>query len=278
MAHMHLPVTDHDLTINGWTCHVRDWGDPQRPALLVLHGLGAHAHTWDHVAEALADRYRVIVPDLRGHGRSGWTASYTWQLLLEDALSLIAALGVPQVALCGHSMGGRVAYMLASRHPGRVARMVIAEAAPLDPPAEDRSGPPPPLAIERYATVAEARAEACRRQPYADRAALGHEVTYGLRLGEDGRWTWRMDPALQTARWRGQLSPGPALEWPALAGVRCPSLVLYGPHSALRDHAAAVARAIPHSQLAAIPGAAHDLPNENPAGLIRALRAFFVSM
>jgi alpha-beta hydrolase superfamily lysophospholipase len=86
----------------------RDWGDPQLPPLLVLQGLGAHAHSSDHVAAALADDYRVIVPDLRGHGRSSWAPAYTWQLFLEDALNLITAVGVPQVAGIGEGASGRL--------------------------------------------------------------------------------------------------------------------------------------------------------------------------
>src|SRR5689334_17676746 len=116
-------VTEHALTINGLTIHYRDWGDPQLPPVLVLHGLGAHACSWDQVAAALADRYRIIVPDLRGHGRTSWAADYTWQLFLEDTLSVLTTLGLSQVALCGHSLGGRVAYMLASRYPERVTRL-----------------------------------------------------------------------------------------------------------------------------------------------------------
>lgn len=270
-------VTEHALSINGLTLQYRDWGEPQLPPLLILHGLGAHAHSWDHVAAALADHYRIIVPDLRGHGRSSWAPAYTWQLFLEDALHLITAIGVPQVAVCGHSLGGRVAYMLASRHPERITRLVIAEATPLAPPADDRSGPPPAPEIDHYATLDDALAEAYRRQPYADKATLRHEVEHGLLLGADGRWRWRMDPALQTARWRGQLNPGPALEWPALRAVRCPSLMLYGVHSIPLEQAAAVARAIPDCQLVAIQDAAHDLPNENPAGFITALRAFLTA-
>lgn len=267
-------VMEHALSINGLTLQYRDWGDPQLPPLLVLHGLGAHAHSWDHVAAALADHYRIIVPDLRGHGRSSWAPAYTWQLFLEDALNLITAIGLPQVAVCGHSLGGRVAYMLASRHPEYITRLIIAEATPLEPPSDDRSGPAPAPDIERYSTIEEALAEVYRRQPYADKPTLRHEVEHGLMLDADGRWTWRMDPALQTAWWRGQLSPGPALEWPALARIRCPSVVMYGVHSIPFERAAAVARAIPGGQLVALPAAAHDLPNEDPAGFISALRAF----
>ena len=66
-------VMDRFITLNGLTMHYRDWGDLQLPPLVILHGSGnALSHSRDHVAAALADHYRVIVPDLRGHGESGW--------------------------------------------------------------------------------------------------------------------------------------------------------------------------------------------------------------
>ena len=94
MSSTHAPVTDHFVTINGLTIHYRDWGDPQLPPLVILHGFDAHSRSWDNVAAALADRYRVIVPDLRGNGESGWAPEYTWQLIMEDTLSLMNDLGL----------------------------------------------------------------------------------------------------------------------------------------------------------------------------------------
>lgn len=276
MFSTHTHVTDHFITINGLTIHYRDWGDPQLPPLVVLHGSGnAHSHSWDHIAAALAARYRVIVPDLRGHGESSWAPEYTWQLFLEDTLNLMDALGMSQTVLCGHSLGGRVAYMLASQHPERITRLVIVEADPFDP--KDRGDDPPPPHIDSYVTIEDAVAEAYRRQPYADKDALRREVEHGLKLLDDGRWTWRMDPALHSAAWRGQLNPGTRLEWPALAQIRCPSALIYGVYSIGKlGTAAAIARAIPNCQLIEIPDAAHDLPNENPMGFISALRAFLI--
>jgi pimeloyl-ACP methyl ester carboxylesterase len=207
MSGTHANVTDHFITINGLNIHYRDWGDSKLPPLVILHGGGnSLSRTWDHVAAALADHFRVIVPDLRGHGESSWATEYSWQLILDDALKLMDALGVRQTVLCGHSMGGRVAYMLASQHPERVTRLVIVEAAPWDPKVQTDDPP-----IEIYATVEDAVAEAYKRQPYADKNTLRHEVKHSLKQLDDGRWTWRMDPALVRAMRRGRLNPGPHL-------------------------------------------------------------------
>lgn len=266
-------ATDHFITVNGLNIHYRDWGDPQLPPLVILHGGGnSLSRTWDHVAAALADHFRVIVPDLRGNGESSWAPEYSWQLMLDDTLKLMDGLGVSQTILCGHSMGGRVAYMLASQHPERVTHLVIVEAAPWDPKV--RNDDPP---IETYATVEDAIAEAYGRQKYADKDTLRHEVEHGLKQLDDGHWTWRMDPALVRAIWRGQLNPGTNLEWPALAQIRCPSVLIYGVHNLGKmELPQEIARVIPNCQLIEIPDAEHDLPNENPAEFIRALRSFLI--
>ena len=66
-------VTDDFVRINGLNIHYRDWGDRQLAPLMILHGAGnSISRTWDHVAAALADHFRVIVPDLRGNGESSW--------------------------------------------------------------------------------------------------------------------------------------------------------------------------------------------------------------
>jgi len=265
-------VTDHFVSINGLNIHYRDWGDRQFSPLIILHGAGnSISRTWDHVAAALANHFRVIVPDLRGNGESSWAPEYSWQILLDDVLKLMETLGVEQTVLCGHSMGGRVAYMLASQHPERVSRLMIVESDPLDPKIQTDDPP-----IEIYATVEDAVAEAYRRQPYADKNTLRHEVEHGLKQLVDGRWTWRMDPALVRAIRRGQLNPGTKLEWPALAQIHCPSVLIYGAHSLgkMGTIVTDIAQAIPNCQLIEIPDASHDLPNENPAHFIRALRAY----
>ena len=266
-------VTDHFITVNGLQIHYRDWGDSQLPPLVILHGGGnSISRSWDHVAAALADHFRVIVPDLRGNGESSWAPEYSWQLMLDDTLKLMDGLGVSQTILCGHSMGGRIAYMLASQHPARVTRLVMVEAVPWDPKV--RTDDPP---IETYTTIEDAVAEAYGRQPYADKDSLRHEVEYGLKQLDDGSWTWRMDPALVRAIWRGQLNPGTKLEWPALAQIRCPSVLIYGVHNLGKmELPQEMARVIPNCKLIEIPDASHDLPNENPTEFIHALHSFLL--
>ncbi|MFF9869507.1 alpha/beta fold hydrolase [Streptomyces sp. NPDC013953] len=97
--------------------------------LVLLHALGEDATDWDSVADVLARRRRVYVPDLRGHGRSDWPGNYSLELMRADVLRFLDALGLGRVDLIGHSMGGIVAYLLAQEHPQRVSRLVLEDVA-----------------------------------------------------------------------------------------------------------------------------------------------------
>jgi pimeloyl-ACP methyl ester carboxylesterase len=108
-------------------------GRPDAPPLVLLHGLGDGAASWDGVAPALARRSRVYAPDLRGHGRSDRPGDYSVELMAADAAAFLDALGLDRVDLIGHSMGGLVGYLLAGDHPGRVRRLILEDVAALRP-------------------------------------------------------------------------------------------------------------------------------------------------
>ncbi|WP_269858459.1 alpha/beta fold hydrolase [Streptomyces sp. RPT161] len=102
-------------------------GDPDGPPVVLLHALGETSTDWDAVAEEFAARWRVYVPDLRGHGRSDWPGRYSFDLMRDDVLALLNALRLDRVTLLGHSMGGVVAHLFAQAHPERVERLVLEE-------------------------------------------------------------------------------------------------------------------------------------------------------
>ncbi len=94
---------------------VRDYGG-DGPDLVLLHGFGGGAPQWEAFAPLLTDRFRVVAPDLRCHGRSG-DGPWHWDRLLEDLERTTAHLGIEKPAVVGHSLGGAVAAMWAHRHP-----------------------------------------------------------------------------------------------------------------------------------------------------------------
>ncbi len=115
------------------TCHVA--GDADSTPVVMLHALGETGADWEIVAPAFARDHRVIAPDMRGHGASDWPGVYSFELMRDDVIALLDALGLDDVVLVGHSMGAVVAWLVAMAQPQRVRRLVV-EDAPLPFPRE----------------------------------------------------------------------------------------------------------------------------------------------
>jgi lipase len=110
--------------------HTHTWGDPEAPPLICLHGVSAHGERYRRLAEEhWANRFHVVAPDLRGHGRSGWEPPWTFETHLADLLETIDDLGIGAADWVGHSWGGRLVLELAAAHPERVRRAVLLDPA-----------------------------------------------------------------------------------------------------------------------------------------------------
>ncbi|NUR92461.1 MAG: alpha/beta hydrolase [Nonomuraea sp.] len=125
-----------ETTVNGIKLVYREEGAPGAPLLILLHGRTANHHNWNGVTQHLARRYHVLVPDLRGHGDSGYPGSYG---LTEMAADVAALIGDRTAVVVGHSLGGVVAYHLAADHPELVERLVLED----PPPPTPITGRPP---------------------------------------------------------------------------------------------------------------------------------------
>jgi 3-oxoadipate enol-lactonase len=120
-------VLADDLTLN-----YQEWGDSESPAVVLLHGFTADLRMWMAHAEPLSRDYRVIAPDLRGHGRSSAPedlASYTMEAYAGDLLALLDALEIDVCALVGCSFGGMIAAHFATERPERLAGLVLSDAS-----------------------------------------------------------------------------------------------------------------------------------------------------
>ncbi|ADJ14586.1 alpha/beta fold hydrolase [Halalkalicoccus jeotgali] len=110
--------------------------DGSGPPLVFLHGGWLSAASWAGQRERFGEEYRVITPDLRGHGRTGASESrrYSIGLLAADLDALLSELGIEECVLCGLSLGSMVAQTYAARHPGRIRGLVLAGAVQTFPP------------------------------------------------------------------------------------------------------------------------------------------------
>ena len=139
-------VVRNQLTIpGGLTLGYREWGRPDGPVAILLHGTDTSADDWALVGPGLGRRFRVIALDARGHGQSDWAASYKLTDFRNDVLKAMDALGVVAAAVVGHSLGAAVAYLLAATHPDRVRALVLEDmpTVPAVPPREIPDGPEP---------------------------------------------------------------------------------------------------------------------------------------
>jgi len=117
------------LDVDGVSLHLEEGGDGT--AVVALHGLGSSGRDWGAVTPMVAARHRVIVPDLRGHGRSDKPAGrYDVPRYARDVAGLCDRLGVGRVHVVGLSLGGMIAFELAIARPDLVRSLVIVNSGP----------------------------------------------------------------------------------------------------------------------------------------------------
>jgi lipase len=110
--------------------NLHEWGDPSAPPIVCLHGVNGHGRRFRRLAEErLAGRFRVLAPDLRGHGSSGWEPPWTFATHVHDVLETLDAAGVRRAQWVGHSFGGRLVLEVAALAPDRVERVALLDPA-----------------------------------------------------------------------------------------------------------------------------------------------------
>jgi esterase len=104
--------------------------DTTMPPLMIVHGLFGSARNWNVIAKRMSETRRVIAPDMRNHGNSFHAGSHSYEDMASDLSEVITAHG-GTVDLVGHSMGGKASMVLALNEPTRVARLLVADIAPV---------------------------------------------------------------------------------------------------------------------------------------------------
>jgi YbgC/YbaW family acyl-CoA thioester hydrolase len=244
------------------------------PAILFVHGYPLDHTIWRHQIDAL-EGYRRIAPDLRGMGQSDAPdLGYGMASYAADLAALLDALGVDEVVLCGHSMGGYVAFEFLRNWRPRVRGLVLVDTrAEADSPDARRA---------RDATAAVARergsgavAETMLPKMLGPDTLAGQpEVVDRVRTLMAGTPVPGIVGALASMRDRS----GSESLLPTLAGL--PTLVIVGDADAVTppDQAQAMVQAIPGARLCVVPGAGHLPPMEQPADTTDAIREFMRSL
>lgn len=223
-----------------------DWGNTDKPPLLLVHGGRDHSRTWDWVAERLRYDWHVMAPDLRGHGDSQWSpdGAYNAAGYIYDLAQLIHQQALAPVTIVGHSLGGNISLRYTGIYPEAVRKLVVIEGLGPSPKAlaeqakvsvaermdkwiqeqRDLAARQP----RRYASIAEAHQRMQAQNPRLTPAQTLHLTEHGLRQNEDGSYSWKFDDYVR-AFWPYDI---PLADDHALwARITCPTLLVYGKDS-----------------------------------------------
>ena len=265
---------DRHVLANGLRFHYLDWGNEGADTILFLHGALQQGHSWDFVSLSLCGDYHVLALDARGHGDTEWApdGDYSLDAHQRDLDALVDALGLRRFILVGHSMGGRNAYVFASRRPDTIKALAVVDTGP----EMGRAGE------SRIRTFRELPDELDSYEEFADRVqsytgrpreqVLG-ALKYSIRQRDDGKWTWKYDKALRAPGFRPPSWSSDRL-WECVGRVRCPTLLVRGGESdffrpEVMDR---MLQIVPGSTGAVVPGAGHLVAGDKPAEFVVALR------
>lgn len=195
------------------TLSYAEWGAPDAPPLVLVHGGRDQKRSWDRVAARLAEKYRVFAHDLRGHGQSDWVTDGDYGVMdhVYDLASLVEHLELQTFTLIGHSLGGNITLRYTGLFPGKIEKLVSIEGL----------GPSPKLLAERQAMSVTARLMRWmeQRRKLSDRGPrvmkdlneakgrmqaafthlpddlIHHLTETGIKTNPDGTVSWAYDPA-----------------------------------------------------------------------------------
>lgn len=240
------------------------------PALLLVHGFPFDGRMWEPQVEALRGRFRLLVPDLGGFGRSAPPSGPpSIESQAEGIERLLTESGAPRAVLCGFSMGGYIALAFAARFPERLSGLVLADTRAGGDSEEGKAA--------RTETARRALREGPEFLAESMPARLLSKGTFESRPGLVGRIQTliRDQPreGLAAALLAMRDRPDRAGELPR---ITCPTLLICGAEDAISppDEMHAMAGAIPGARFAEIPGAGHLSNIENPHAFNRELMAF----
>ena len=270
-----------------------EWGDPDAPPLLLVHGGRDQKRSWDRVAARLSKSYRVIAHDLRGHGESDWVSDGDYGVMdhVFDLVSLVHHLELDRFTLIGHSLGGNITLRYAGLYPDTLEKLVALEGLGPSPKmlAERKKIP----VTERLTNWAEQRRQLSDRAPrvmdnleaakarmqaaftHLPNDLIHHLTETGIKTNADGTVSWAYDPAGMGR------SPSdiPHEDFVHLwTQITCPTWLVYGAES-WASNPAEDGRAEPfqNAQVSLIEKAGHWLHHDQFEDFMTQLEAFLGS-
>ncbi|MBC6402983.1 MAG: alpha/beta hydrolase [Hyphomonadaceae bacterium] len=271
-ASPYLTGADHYVDVDGLSMRYRDEGPEDAPILLMVHGFTFSLETWDAVADRLTPGYRIIRPDLPGHGLTGPDIQdrYTNEDTVAFLSGFINALGLSDPVIVGNSLGGLVAWRYAASHPDRVRGLILISPGGFSINGVTEEPVPVPKMVELYLTQApEAGVSAATGNMYADPQKLAEE-----------RLTQIRDMMLQPGNGDAFVKRAGMFTLPPpetdLAGVGVPTLIIWGDRDKIipPDHGSGFVEAMPQAILKLYENAGHLPQEETPDRLAEDIHLF----
>ncbi|MCW2530023.1 MAG: alpha/beta hydrolase fold [Pseudonocardiales bacterium] len=257
------------------------WGEP-RPPLVLLHGGGQNAHTWDSVLLGL--RRPALAVDLPGHGRSEWRddRDYAPATSARAVAAIVREHATTPAAVIGMSLGGLTAISLAAQFPDLVRALLLVDVTPESAARVARlsteqkgavalvSGPTSYSSFEEMADAAIAASP--NRQP----AAVRRGVRHNAKPDADGRWVWRYDSLKGSLSEPATLSSG----WDEVSALEIPITLVRGGASGFvhDDDVTEMRRRQPGLRVHVVAGAGHAVQSDQPAELTRLISEFLADL
>jgi pimeloyl-ACP methyl ester carboxylesterase len=266
---------DRFVTVNGLRIHYLEWGAANKQPLILLHGIGRVAHTFDHLAGHFSAKYRVIAVDMRGHGDSDWDpkANYLVEDYVKDIEGLATELKLRNIVIWGNSTGGRVAQVFAALQPDLVAAVIAEDVGP-ERPREIADGMNNRLRQEDERGWESEDAlfnELRTANPRTAEEILRAYVRYGSKRRADGRVMWKRDPKIGNGFVPTEL-------WRFVRQIKAPIIYLLGGRSTIVPAATQeeLRKTLPQIEIVTLPGLGHYPSEENPKDFIAIVDRFLV--
>ena len=271
-----LEPRDKFITANSLRLHYLDWGNPSSIPIVLLHGLCSNAHYWDFFAPKVANEYRLLAIDQRGHGESSWAESYSPRDYLLDLEVFVGSLNLGEFMLIGHSMGGINAIIYAARHPDQVSALAIVDIAPeIDAAGVKRMERERASEPKTFSTEEEASLYMRKLEPRHSDEFIKHLTNYALMRDCRGRLTFKYDKKLLGTELRS-----PTWLWEYVNQIICPVSLVHGTESDMlsAEVAQTMAENLSFGSVIDIEEAGHSVPGDNPESFEAAILDFLKSI
>lgn len=263
---------DRFVVVNGLRLHYLDWGNAAKPPLVLVHGIGRVAHTFDHIAPAFTAEYHVLAVDMRGHGDSAWDpgAHYLVEDHVKDFEAFVDRLGLRDVTLWGNSTGGRVVQVYAGLHAANVRALIVEDVGPERPKTISDNFA---RGVERdapgWASEDELLAQLKKENAGIPEDQLKTYARYGTMRARNGRLIWKRDPNLAKGFVETEL-------WQYVRRIASPTIYILGGRSTIvpAETQDQLKKTIPGVEIVTMPGLGHYPSQERPADFTRLAKDF----